>query len=283
MTLLRHLRQCNQYRPEAFVPLLHGTSRIGLVRRDNVGELGRFGDVFRIDENGVRLIAEGDFAALSAAIDRVVEDLVARGLVPKWRNEFFAVSARWGVPPLFKLDRGALAFFGVRAYGVHLNGYRQDGGALRLWIGRRAPDKKVAPDRLDNLVAGGVGYEYGLFATLAKEAQEEAAMPAELIARAVPVGALSYRMEMGNGVRDDVLFLYDIALSADFVPRNTDGEIAAFALMDAHDVMERVRRSDDFKFNVNLVLIDFALRHGLVTPDDPEYLDLVTRLHRPLD
>jgi 8-oxo-dGTP pyrophosphatase MutT (NUDIX family) len=283
MTLLRHLRQCNQYRPEAFVPLLHGTARIGLIRRDNVGELRRFADVFRIDEDGVRLIAEGDFAALSAAIDRVVEDLVVRGLVPKWRNEFFAVSARWGAPPLFKLDRGALAFFGVRAYGVHLNGYRNDGGALKLWIGRRAPDKKVAPDRLDNLVAGGIGYDYGLFATLAKEAQEEAAMPADLIARAVPVGALSYRMEMGNGVRDDVLFLYDIALGADFVPRNTDGEIVAFTLMDAHDVMERVRRSDDFKFNVNLVLIDFALRHGLVTPDDPEYLDLVTDLHRPLD
>jgi len=48
-------------------------------------------------------------------------------------------------------------------------------------------------------------------------------------------------------------------------------------------VVERVRRTDDFKFNVNLVIIDFALRHGLVTPEDPEYLDLVTGLRRPLD
>ncbi len=53
--------------------------------------------------------------------------------------------------------------------------------------------------------------------------------------------------------------------------------------MSAASVIARVRTSDDFKFNVNLVLIDFALRHGLVTPDDPEYLQLVTGLRRGLD
>ncbi len=283
MSLLRHIRRCNEYRPERFLPLLHGAARIGLVRRDHADALRRFPQVFAVSDDAVRLIAVGDFAMLSAAIDRVVEQLVADGLVPKWRNEFFAVTTRWGSAPLFKLDRGAVAFFGVRAYGVHLNGYVQDGGPLRLWIGRRAPDKKVAPDKLDNLVAGGIGNAHSLFETLAKEAQEEADMPAGLIARAMPVGAVSYRMETREGARDDVLFVYDLDVPGDFVPRNTDGEIAAFQLMAAADVIERVRASDDFKFNVNLVLIDFALRRGLVTPDDPEYLDLVTGLRRPLD
>jgi hypothetical protein len=92
---------------------------------------------------------------------------------------------------------------------------------------------------------------------------------------------VSYRMETPEGARDDVLFVYDIDLPGDFVPRNTDGEIASFALMAADDVLERVRAAEDFKFNVNLVVIDFALRHGLVTPDDPDYLDLVTGLRRP--
>jgi 8-oxo-dGTP pyrophosphatase MutT (NUDIX family) len=283
MSLLRHIRRCNEYRPERFLPLFCGEARIGLVRRDNAEALRRFPQVFAVADGAVRLIAPGDFAVLSGAVDRVVEQLVADGLVPKWRNEFFAVSTQWRAPPLFKLDRGAVAFFGVRAYGVHLNGYVRDGGALRLWIGRRAPDKKVAPDKLDNLVAGGVGYGHGLVETLAKEAQEEADMPAALIAHAIPVGAVSYRMETREGARDDVLFVYDIDVPDDFVPRNTDGEIAAFELMAARDVIERVRDSDDFKFNVNLVVIDFALRHGLVTPDDPDYLDLVTGLRRPLD
>ena len=283
MSLLRHISRCNTWRPEQFIPLTRGAARIGFVRRDNAETLRRFPAVFAVEQESVRLIAPGDFDALSAAIDRVVEQLVAEGRVAKWRNEFFAVAEHWGAPPLFKLDRGALAFFGTRAYGVHLNGVRRDEGTLSLWIGRRAPDKKVAPDKLDNLVAGGIAYSDSLAATLVKEAAEEAALPADIVARAVPVGALSYRMETEPGLRDDVLFLYDLDVPADFIPRNTDGEIVEFKPMTAAEAIERVRRSDDFKFNVNLVLIDFGLRHGLVTPEDPEYLDLVTGLRRPLD
>jgi Domain of unknown function (DUF4743)/NUDIX domain len=283
MSLLRHIRRCNEFDPERFVPLWHETTRIGLVRRDNAAALRRFAEVFTVEDEGVWLIVTGDFEALSRAVDGVVERLVAEGRVAKWRYEFFAVAPGWGKPPLFKLDRGAVSFFGVRAYGVHLNGYRPEGDGLKLWIGRRAPDKKVAPNKLDNLVAGGIGHEHGLWATLVKEAAEEAAMPEAIVRHAVPVGALSYRMETEQGVRDDVLFLYDLAVPADFTPRNTDGEIVEFALMDARDAIERVRRSDDFKFNVNLVLIDFALRHGLITPDDPDYLGLVVGLRRPFD
>ena len=283
MSLLRHIQRCNRWRPEHFVPLWRGDARIGLIRRDNAEALHRFAEVFSVEPDGVWLIAPGDFDALSAAVDRVVERLVAEGRVAKWRNECFAVAPRWGAPPLLKLDRGAVSFFGARAYGVHLNGYRRDGGALKLWIGRRAPDKKVAPDKLDNLVAGGIGYEHGLQATLVKEAKEEASLPADVVAHAVPVGAVSYRMETEQGLRDDMLFLYDLEVPAGLVPRNTDGEIVAFELIDARAVVERVRATDDVKFNVNLVIIDFALRHGLVTPDDPEYLELVTRLRRPFD
>jgi 8-oxo-dGTP pyrophosphatase MutT (NUDIX family) len=208
---------------------------------------------------------------------------LAENKLPKWRNETFDVAPRWGEPPIFRLDRGAVPFFGVRAYGVHLNGYRRDGGELRLWVGRRAPDKRVAPNKLDNIVAGGIGNGYGVYATLVKEGEEEAAIPAPLISRAEPVGAVSYRMETELGIRDDVLFVYDLELPADFRPANTDGEIAHFELMPATSVVERVRSTDDFKFNVNLVILDFALRHGLLTPEEPEYLDVATGLYRPVD
>jgi 8-oxo-dGTP pyrophosphatase MutT (NUDIX family) len=165
-----------------------------------------------------------------------------------------------------------------------LNGWCRREGAPLLWIGKRAADKKVAPGKLDNMVAGGIGFGHGVFETLAKEAAEEAALPRAIIDQALPVGALTYRTEVKHGVRDDALFVYDLEVPADFVPRNTDGEIAEFSLMPAREVIDRVRSGDDFKFNVNLVIIDFALRHGLLRPDDePDYLDLVTGLRRPLD
>jgi len=283
MSFADHIRACNNHDPARAIPLVAGDRRIGWLRRDNAAALARFPNVFAVGPDRVRLVAEGDADRLSAAVDEVVEALVVENRVPKWRNETFDVMAQWGDRPVFRLDRGAVPFFGVRAYGVHLNGYRRDGGRLHLWVGRRAPDKRVAPNKLDNIVAGGVGNGYGIAATLVKEADEEAAIPEGLIRRAVPVGAVSYRMETELGIRDDVLFVYDLELPAEYVPKNRDGEIVDFALMPADSVVERVRTSDDFKFNVNLVILDFALRHGLLGVEDPEYLAVASGLHRPLD
>ncbi len=108
-------------------------------------------------------------------------------------------------------------------------------------------------------------------------------MPSQLVRQAVPVGAVSYCMETELGIRDDVLFVYDLEVPVDFTPRNSDGEIVEFRLMPAPEVVDIVRRSDEFKFNVNLVILDFALRHGLIPVDDPEYVAVATGLHRPLD
>jgi 8-oxo-dGTP pyrophosphatase MutT (NUDIX family) len=283
MSFADHIRACNNYDPTRIVPLVAGERRIGLLRHDNAAALARFPQVFAVAPDRVDLVAQGDIDIVSAAVDAVVEALVLENRVPKWRNETFDVMPRWGDQPVFRLDRGAVPFFGVRAYGVHLNGYRRDGGRLHLWIGRRAPNKRVAPDKLDNIVAGGIGNGYGVAATLVKESEEEAAIPSGLIACAMPVGAISYRMETRLGIRDDVLFVYDLELPADFVPKNRDGEFVDFALMPADNVLERVRTTDDFKFNVNLVILDFALRHGLLRIDDLEYLDVASGLHRPLD
>ena len=283
MSFRHHLAACNSYDPAHTVPLFAGDERVGLLRRDNAAALRQFPEVFSVADDRVSLTAKGDVEAVSRTVDRVVDALVAQRQVPKWRNETFDVAPRWGAPPLFRLDRGAVPFFGTRAYGVHLNGYRWESGALYLWIGRRSRDKRVAPDKLDNLVAGGIGNGHGLVETLLKEGEEEASIPRSLTSHAVPAGAISYRMETELGIRDDVLFVYDLELAADFVPKNQDGEIVQFFLMPASAVLDRVRTSDDFKFNVNLVILDFALRHGVLRPDDPEYLDVATGLHRPLD
>ena len=278
MSLLRHIRACNTYRPERFLPLFFGGERVGYVRRDNAEVLRRFPRVVEVGADSARILPRDDGSAVTAALDEVVEALVAEGLISKWRDEVFAIAPRWGEAPLFTLDRGAVSFFGVRAYGVHLNGYRRIRDRIWLWIGRRNPLKVVAPGKLDNMVAGGVGGGLGALATLVKEAGEDASVPASLIAKAHAASAVTYKMEVPQGLRDDVLFVYDLETPEDFVPRNTDGEIVEFMLVEARESLARVRDTDDFKFNVNLILIDFALRHGLVTPEEPEYLPLLAGL-----
>src|SRR6266478_1022374 len=227
MSFSDHIRACNNFDRARVVPLMAGDRRIGWLRRDNAAALARFPAVFAVEPEEVRLVARGDVDAVSAAVDDVVEALVTENRVPKWRNETFDVMPSWGEAPLFRLDRGA----------------------LHLWVGRRAPDKRVAPNKLDNTVAGGIGNGYGVAATLAKEADEEAGIPPSLIERAVPVGAITYLMENEIGIRDGVLFVYDLETSAEFTPQNRDGEVVDFQLMPAESVIERIRASDDFKFD----------------------------------
>ncbi|WP_189051014.1 DUF4743 domain-containing protein [Aliidongia dinghuensis] len=279
MSYLRHLEACNRFDPTRFLPLMLDGRRVGFVRRDRANALAAFPRIFHVTADGIAfaetLVTP---AGRTAALHEVTDELIRAGHADKRRDELFAITDGWGGPLLFELDRGAIPFFGTRSYGVHLNGWRPGTDGPKLWIGKRAKDKKIAPGQLDNLVAGGMGSGYGAWETLVKEAAEEADMPAALIARARAVGAVRYRMELPEGMRDDVLFLYDIETPAEFTPRNTDGEIEDFRVLPVSECLRLVRETDAFKFNVNLVLIDFGLRHGLIVPEDKDYLALIEGL-----
>ncbi|HET6196511.1 MAG TPA: DUF4743 domain-containing protein, partial [Acetobacteraceae bacterium] len=60
-----------------------------------------------------------------------------------------------------------------------------------------------------------------------------------------------------------------------------DGEVHAFELWPVQRVFETVRDTSEFKYNCNLVLIDFFLRHGLLAADDPHFFDIVEGLRAP--
>jgi 8-oxo-dGTP pyrophosphatase MutT (NUDIX family) len=275
MEFLHHVVCCNRFERQRFRPLLLDGRRVGFVRGDNVPWFADRTGLFAVDPAGVSFApAAPRGAALTEALATFCGALAADGLIAPLRGERFAVTDRAGGRVLFELDRGAIPFFGTRSYGVHVNGLVGD----RVWVGTRSPDKKVAPGKLDNLIAGGMSAGYGPLETVIKEAAEEAGLPASLAGQARPVGAILYRMEVEQGVRDDVLYLYDLELPPSFEPVPVDGECAGFGLHPVDEVLRRVAETDDFKFNVNLVLIDLAIRRGLIGPDDPDYLALVAGL-----
>ena len=95
------------------------------------------------------------------------------------------------------------------------------------------------------------------------------------------MGAIGYCVEDEWGLKPDVMFCFDLKVPEGFTPRNTDGEISSFTLMPVAEVAARLRDTDDFKFNVTLVVIDFLIRHGLIDPDhDPDYVDIVRGLRQ---
>ncbi len=282
MSYLDRIRECNAHDLSRFRPFLAGGVRVGWVKHGFAGRLAAFPDAFRVSESAVVLAPGLDtFAARTAAVDEALRRLAADGLITGWRDEPYPVGPSFRDPPLLQMERAAVPWFGVRAYGVHMNGYVRDGDGIRLWVARRSPDKPTYPGMLDNMVAGGQPVGIGLRENLVKECEEEAGIPPGLAARAVPVGAVSYCHETGEGLKPDVQFTFDLELPPDFQPRNADGEIAAFYLWPVERVMETVRDTTRFKFNCNLVIIDFLVRHGLIGPGDPDYVDIVTGLRRP--
>ena len=204
---------------------------------------------------------------------------LAREGLFRHRAEPFDVRADPDGPVLATLDRGALPAFGVLADGVHLNGLVERDGGTHLWVGRRAPDKLLDPDKLDHLVAGGVAARYDSRRTLEKEGEEECGLPAGLARAAVAVGAIRCVMARKEGLRRDRLHCFDLLLPEAFRPVANDGEVAEFTLLPIEQAFALVRDTDRFKFNVNLVLIDLFLRRGLIDPASPDG----ARLRKSLD
>jgi hypothetical protein len=284
MSLLKRIEACHRYDIAKFMPFLVAGERLGFVRHDLAREFGRFPSVFTDTEFALSVKEHlSQFDSRTAAIDTVARELQWRGLVTGWRNELFPVAPRFGAKPLFDLERALVPYLGVKAYGVHLNGYVRDGDAIRLWVGKRSDDRPIEPGKLDHLVAGGLPSHISPFDNLMKEADEEASIPKELARRARPAGAIAYRMELNGHLRDDTLFVYDLELPKEFTPRNHDGEIAEFKLMRLDEVEHILATTEAFKFNVGLVVIDFMMRVGHLTPERSDYCDIALALARGAD
>jgi hypothetical protein len=131
------------------------------------------------------------------------------------------------------------------------------------------------------MVAGGQPAHLSLLENLIKECAEEAGLPAGVARMARPTGSLSYAFNAAHGIKADTLFCYDLEMPAGLVPRNTDGEISGFELMPLGAVLDIIRETTRFKFNVSLVILDFAVRHGVLNPDkEPDLEYIIAGLHR---
>lgn len=280
MSYLRHIQACNLPVEEVFLPWTGRGLPLGWVRPAFAGHLRDYPQVFTF-EAGIALQPRLQaFDELSDALAEVAGGLARDGVIPPLIDEPYPVTPAGREAAIAVIDRAAAAFFGLRSFGQHLNGYVRDGDELHMWIGRRARDRLIFPGALDNMVAGGLPYGVSLAENLVKECREEAGMPQQLAALARPVGALSYNRVAERGFRPDVLYCYDIELPDNFVPKNTDGEVEEFMLLPIRRVMEIVHDSDQFKLNCNLVIVDFLVRHGLIGPEEDDYLEIVTGLRR---
>lgn len=246
----------------AHLPFWIDAERVGWIRSDDVRLLARWPDVFEIDDARVKLAPAFNTVDLrSAALGSVIGALAADGRIPGWRNETYAIRNAFDARPLAYIERAASRFFGTMTYAVHLNGVVEyaDGGAPGLWIARRSDTKATDPGMLDNVVAGGIGWGFSVETTIVKECWEEAGIPEEIAVRAV-AGRTAYVLQsLPEGTQAEQIFIYDLALPADFAPRNQDGEVGEHRLARIDEVARWIEEGA-MTVDASLATLDCLLR-----------------------
>ncbi|KAL0571257.1 hypothetical protein V5O48_010705 [Marasmius crinis-equi] len=179
----------------------------------------------------------------------------------------------------FEMERSACALFGVVTYGIHMTVFVRDvSKKVRIWVPTRAKTKQTFPGLLDNTVAGGIPSGMGMFESLVKECMEEASIPEDVVRKyARATGSISYFFR----------YTYDMEIPPSepnlFEPKPSDGEVEFFELLDQDEVIKRMK-ADLFKPNCALVIIEFLIRYGYITPDnEANYQKIIVRLHGDFD
>lgn len=281
----------------------HDGLRIGYVLRFVIDEMQKlltkslFDSTFRVDESNRMLIfRSSDFETRNSSLEKLGIEMYRHSeiaVLMGWRNEKYAV---WidKHKPYVLVERAVAGILGIITYGVHVNGFTIDeiSNEIKFWIPRRASSKPTWPNMMDNVIAGGLGYPCGVFETLVKESWEEANIPKGIIAQyAKSAGVVSYFFYQGDSFSDcfnaesafiggEVEYIYDLQLPEHVIPKPNDGEVESFELLSLQDTVNALL-NNEFKPNCGLIMLDFLIRHGYVTPEnEPNYLEIVNRIHR---
>ena len=195
---------------------------------------------------------------LSQRLHQLADTMRTAGFISGWRNEEFAWLDQNG-HQLFRLERAAFRTFGFRSMATHVNGYTK---ANTLWLGRRSETKSTDPGKLDNIAAGGITADETPWVCARRELWEEAGVPEKIAEDIQPIGRIHMRRPItGRGFHDELLFIYDLALSDHFVPSNHDGEVSGFIEVSLAEAAARIL-ADEFTSDAAFVTADFILRRN---------------------
>ena len=225
-----------------WVPLVCTGCQVGLVSPPVLAQLLLYPEVFTVTKDAVTVSERLDDAeARSTALEGVLLDIKKKGLFPAlngWRAERYEIRKNFSEPPLFCMERSATPLFGLRQYGVHINGFvRHSSRGPCLWLQRRSATKPTWPGLLDTFVGGGLSEGLGVLETAVKEAGEEANVPQDLARTVRSAGTVSFLHQSDRGLHPNTEFVFDLELPETFIPGNNDGEVSGFELVPVGDIV----------------------------------------------
>lgn len=258
--VLAVLQRATQYPRREFTPLWLSGEPLGAVNPLWRGRLAEAEPkLFKDTGDALVCLLDGDYSTLSQALQAAAERWHHKGWLNGWRNENFTAFNRAG-EAILELERAAFRPLGITSRAVHLNGLvRLPDGSVKMWIARRSPDKAVDPNRMDNMMGGGVAAGETLATALMREGWEEAGITPELLADLPTVSLLLAERPVQRGLHREWLYAYDVWLPENVIPANQDGEVAEHVLLELSEV-EALLAADRFMIDAALVVIDSLLR-----------------------
>ena len=133
--------------PEQILILL---TQVGFVPAQVVNQLHNYPKVFKVSEFVVTIHEElQNPDERNKALEAVLLDMRNQNLfeaLAGWRNECYDIKEHFSSTALFKMERSATPLFGLRQYGIHINGFvKHSTRGDCLWLQRRSPTKQTYP------------------------------------------------------------------------------------------------------------------------------------------
>ena len=183
----------------------------------------------------------------SHVLQNIALMLRSEGVITGWRDELYAC---WGyqegawpydAPELFRLERAAFRYFGLRSHAAHVHGLT---ATQHMWCGRRSLKKPTDPGLLDNLAAGGLPADESPSICAVREIYEEAGLHRTDSDLGLPVSTIITERAVPEGWHSECLFVYCLKLSDTEQPKNQDGEVSEFLCLPMVDVLARMRANE---------------------------------------
>ena len=251
-----------------------------------------------IVDHSTKQVTPAPFQEVVASQTNLIHETLSRAregglfqVLKGWRDERYAILGHISeTEQSISMERSGSPLFGINTYGIHMTVYTNTPEGMKIWVPRRSKTKQTYGGMLDNSVAGGLAVGEAPFQCLIKEAQEEASLPEQLVkAAAKACGIVSYvhvRDKQAGGesglFQPECQFVYDMEVGVEVRLEPNDTEVEAFYLWTLEEVRQHLANGE-FKPNCALVLLDFLIRHGIVTAEnEPNYVEIGSRLHRQL-
>ncbi|KAL2759927.1 hypothetical protein ACRALDRAFT_1060100 [Sodiomyces alcalophilus JCM 7366] len=264
-------------------------------------------DLFTFDPKRKHMIPRKERSAreleqtFKTALDRLFEADKARWGNRRPKHDADNLSPVLGASIPFSMPSDLVSLLGIVTSGAHLNVFHGKGSGMKIWLMRRGPSMSSYPNVYDQLVAGGTEptKDADGGATIRREASEEienweAKFPRWRETMTTPASTLQYHFvnpskvhplpkpHMRGMYEPGIRYVFDYEVSdpqEDFWAAESRMTVAGpFSVSE----VEAFLKGNQFKPNCALVMVDFLMRKGAISPGIQGYEDLKNRLARKL-